>query len=220
MNGSYMMTIYIMVKLLYLINAASQLFLLNIFVGDGCTLYGTEAIKDLLTGQTVEESPVFPRSSLCSFSVKNETDHASTHMIQCVLPINRFNEKIYLFLWFWLFFVTLTTFVSTISRVWNSREHKQTQFLELCINMAPSFSFSRALDKRLVQSFATKYLKKDGVLLLRLLGENVNDVILSDIVVELFFTFKETNQQPTVLSANLEPPQVTEKANRRKKNKK
>ena len=204
-----------MVKLLYLINAASQLFLLNVFVGDGCNMYGMEAIKDLLTGQTVEESPVFPRSSLCSFSVKNET-----HMIQCVLPINRFNEKIYLFLWFWLVFVTLTTFVSTISWVWNSREHKQTQFLELCINMAPSYSVSRALDKGLVQSFATRYLKKDGVLLLRLLGENVNDVILSEIVVELFFTFKETYQPPTVLSANFKPRQVTEKANRRKKNKK
>ena len=63
------MTIYIMVKLLYLINAASQFFLLSVFVGDGCNLYGMEAIKDLLTGQTVEESPVFPRSSLCSFSV-------------------------------------------------------------------------------------------------------------------------------------------------------
>ena len=86
--------------------------------------------------------------------------------------------------------------------------------------MAPSYSFSRALDKGLVQSFATKYLKKDGVLLLRLLGENVNDVILSDIVVELFFTFKETYQQPIVLSANLERLQMTETANRRKKNKK
>jgi len=45
--------------------------------------------------------------------------NVQTYTVQCVLPINLYNEKIYMFLWFWMIAVALASVVSFV--VWLCR---------------------------------------------------------------------------------------------------
>lgn len=189
--GNYMICAYFFVKLLYLINAFGQLFLLNYFVGDDYTIYGFQVMRQLLGGEEVGESSRFPRSTLCSFKVRQFGGNTHRHTVQCVLPINLFNEKIYLFIWFWLVFVTLFTLVSMFLWLWDLVGHTRVQFLKKYIKMMPDYQYDKRKDRKDIQAFANMYLKQDGVFILRLIGKNVNEVILCEIVLALYQIFKK-----------------------------
>ena len=81
--GNYLVIIYFLVKLLWLVNALSQLFLLNAFLGNEYYLFGFEVIEKLFKNQRWTENRHFPkvtywyvvqsydliclRDSICSF---------------------------------------------------------------------------------------------------------------------------------------------------------
>jgi hypothetical protein len=63
---------------------------------------------DILSGQEWQDSPHFPRVTMCDLSIR-VLGQTHRHTIQCVIMINMFNEKIYLFLWWWMLFVAVIT---------------------------------------------------------------------------------------------------------------
>ena len=65
--------------------------------------------RNLANNETkLESSPTFPRITMCEFQVRT-LGEVLTYNVQCVLPLNLFNEKIFLFLWMWIVFVLLAT---------------------------------------------------------------------------------------------------------------
>ena len=57
---------------------------------------------------------VFPKVVMCSMEIFGAT---GTHLVKsgiCTLPINIINEKIYLFLWFWLLLVTVVSLLQLV----------------------------------------------------------------------------------------------------------
>ena len=109
--GSYVSMLYVFVKFLYLFNVIAQLYIMNRFLGSEYTFWGWEVsvpvvhdetsvqtLTDLWSGREWAESGVFPRVTLCDFRIRRLAN-IHRYTVQCVLMLNMFNEKIFLFLW-------------------------------------------------------------------------------------------------------------------------
>ena len=105
--------------------------------------------------------------------------------VQCVLSINLFNEKIYLFIWFWLVFVGIATLINFLEWVvrticFNDRLgyiKKHLKYMD---------RYNTAEDKKLCKRFVNLYLRPDGVFMIRLLSKNTNSIIVSELVAQLW----------------------------------
>ena len=60
----------------------------------------------------------FPRVTLCDFHIRQQTN-VHRYTVQCVLPINLFNEKVFLLIWLWLTFVGVATVLDIV--YWTSK---------------------------------------------------------------------------------------------------
>ena len=76
-------------------------------------MFGFHVAKHLLRGDEWDQSQRFPRVTLCDFHIRQNTN-VHRYTFQCVLPINLFNEKIFIIVWFWFLFVALVTITSLL----------------------------------------------------------------------------------------------------------
>jgi hypothetical protein len=167
-SGRFLSFLYIFIKFLYCINVFGQFFLLNLFMGIDYNIYGYQVIQDLINGVNFWESPRFPRLTICDFTVRSLGNNNNMFTIQCTLPINLFNEKIFIFIWFWLCFVAFLTFysilislisfsassrMSFIKRYFNYKINNQNRryFLHNYLNNNPNHIYINLESPRLVQ---------------------------------------------------------------------
>ena len=101
--GNYLVVLYLFVKLLYIVNCVAQMLLVSVLLGKNYYLYGTSIFRDLLLGRSYADSEYFPRVTMCKFNVRELglKNFSHEYNVQCVLPINLFNQQIFTFLWFW-----------------------------------------------------------------------------------------------------------------------
>ena len=59
---------------------------------------------------------IFPRMTKCTFHKFGTSGEIEKHDALCILPLNIFNEKIYIFLWFWMFILGILTLLVVIYR--------------------------------------------------------------------------------------------------------
>jgi hypothetical protein len=105
---------------LYIGNAIGQLFLLNVVLAFKYHSFGTDILRQMASNiDWTEDSYVaFPRVTLCDFNVRGQDmRNAHTYTVQCVLPVNLFNEKIYLYIWFWLVFVASVSVIRSVEHI-------------------------------------------------------------------------------------------------------
>lgn len=200
-KGTYLTVLYLFIKMVYLIQAITQFVLLNKFLGTGYTFWGFEILRDLMSGREWEESGHFPRVTMCDFDVR-VLGNRHRHTVQCVLMINMFHEKVYLFLWWWILLVIIVTAASlfywfTMSFFKSQHRSFISQYLRVYNLIDQNSRF--ALDK-----FLGRALRNDGVLLLRLISLNAGDLITTDIVARLWKTFLEEEKTRAI-----PPPSLT-----------
>lgn len=104
--------------------------------------------------------------------------------------MNVFNEKIFTIIWFWLVFLSLTNLKSVLWTI------VQTYFRQL--NYAYVATYLGLYSKRerwkrhvLLKRFITNYLSVDSILILRLISENISDLLTSEVIHELWNEYKK-----------------------------
>ena len=188
-SGNYLAFTYLLIKVLYLVNVIVQFFLLDILLGHDYHLYGIYALKHFLFGAKMVQAHHFPRETLCDYKIR-QMGNVNTYTVQCVLPINLFNEKVFALLWFWLVFVACMTAFSFIS------------WLLRCIYWPHQYYFVkrqlRAMEApqrntAALKKFAITYLRRDGLFILRLISKNAGDLVAAEMLVALWEAFTASN---------------------------
>jgi len=154
-------------------------------------------VRDIIAGQQWNAgSARFPRVTLCDFEIR-QMGNNHRHTVQCVLPINLFNEKIFLFLWFWivgLIIITSISFLSWFVRmiIATERRHYVRQHLRFMKKLDSD------QDKKKARRFIDNYLRPDGVFVLRLVAKNTDTITVTEFIGELWknFTEKGRNDDP------------------------
>jgi innexin len=216
--GNYLIVLYVFVKTLWLTNIISQLFLLNRFIGNDYYAFGLEVIEMLLSGNEWTELRHFPRVTYCDFRIR-EIGNSHDWTVQCVLRINLFNEVIYIFMWFWLCFLSICILFDYIHWILNFIVSKnKLKFIQKHVDIY-SFYVTKHDDtnqtyteerkkilinanteaveyidlekeKNLLKEFTYKHLSDDCIFALRVLESSSSDLIVTEIVNELWRNFR------------------------------
>ena len=180
--GNYLTFSYIVVKTMYLVNAVAQLFLLDVILGYDYHMFGIRVLRHFLYGEQWEASERFPRVTLCDFRIRQNTN-VHQYTVQCVLPINIFNEKIFVIVWFWFVLVCLLTAYNLMQ--WTLQSiHWQGQLRYVRRRLRAMDAIHG--DSNHLKRFVQDYLRRDGLFLLRLVSKNAGDLIASELLCGLW----------------------------------
>ena len=113
-----------------------------------------------------------------------------------------FNEKIFIFIWFWLFLVSLFNLFDLISWIYILiiNTHERYKYVKRRLSsLNSSTSISGVLDdfedKKLFKRFVNNYLREDGILALRLMSRNSHDLIVSEVIKNLYKLYSSDQKQ-------------------------
>ncbi|KAI6229183.1 Innexin [Aphelenchoides besseyi] len=207
-NGIYLSTLYLFTKLLYVVNIVLQFVILNAFLGPEYTFWGYGILNDIWNGREWQESGNFPRVTLCDFNVRVLANiHRWT--VQCVLMINMFNEKIFIFFWFWFIFVGVLSVLSFVywffAIVLHSTRRSYVQKYLRCTSAIPEYPSAR--EHEIIDNFVGRFLRSDGVFLLRLIQTNGGDLLTGEILNAMYTKYRtRTDEQRTRSQALTESP--------------
>jgi hypothetical protein len=181
LTSYYLIISYTVTRILYLATTFSLFWFLNILLGQNFYgLYGFKLVQDIINGNNnAVESSFFPRITMCDVPIRSTGHNINWYVVQCALPINVFNEKIFIILWFWNGFIFVGTVISTL--LWF-----RTNFCsnEAFIKSYLQLNRKSKTDSKVLQSFMRQYLTHDVIFMLHVIRkkgtyEIINKTILS-----------------------------------------
>ncbi|CAH8532457.1 unnamed protein product [Schistosoma margrebowiei] len=194
-HGNNLIYVYLTIKILYSIIGFFQLYLMYFFLRfnsyEGYWLFGYRLLTDIINGKQWTETQIFPRVGMCRHTLQH-VGASNTLFAQCVLPINMLNEKIYIFLFFFLGSIMLLTILSI--PLWLYRmglKQRQRHFIKRFLKIADVYDRNDPKMALLTDRFMNEFLRKDGHFILRMLSMNAGDLITVEIVCNLFADYKK-----------------------------
>lgn len=151
------------------------------------------AVTSYLKNGQWEDEYDFPRVAFCDFKLRN-IENVQTYTVQCVLAINLFLEKMFLLLWFCLVLMLFANSVSFIK--WTVQlliEPIRTRFLvKYLTEMHPGRSATSDNKRKKLVVKLVKYLKWDGVFVIRMISVNSTDMLTLDLVRQIWIKYKKS----------------------------
>ncbi len=208
--GNYLMVLYLFTKLTFIANCISQLFVLNLLLGHEFHKFGFELLDKIINGKGWDTgSRIFPKISMCDFRIREIGNPKVSHRytVQCVLPINLFNQQIFTFIWFWYFIVLLVNLYSLCVWTYRFLPNKRLRYISrrieimrqalfwrqknpLNFDLAPELEFHE-FEKDLIKHFVHDYLESDGLFILRVLSSNTSDFVCTELIQELWKYYRK-----------------------------
>ncbi|KAF6770273.1 hypothetical protein AHF37_11530 [Paragonimus kellicotti] len=191
-SNSFLFYLYVTTKLLYLFNVVGQLVFMKLFLGTDSYFFGFHVLRDLIYGKVWAQTGNFPRVTYCDFETK-KTGKNYRYTLQCVLPLNLFLEKVYVFLWFWMIFVGLLTVYSLFKWLFRlSIPQSRYDFVQkFLIPWKFPIGCEQQLDRQIFKMFVETYLDRNGVFILWLVSTSVNELVAGELISALWDLFRE-----------------------------
>ncbi|KAK2150450.1 hypothetical protein LSH36_404g00013 [Paralvinella palmiformis] len=183
--GNYLVITYLVIKLVYITNVIGQLFMLNAFLDTNFNMYGIEILQKMAMGEEWTSSERFPRVTLCDFKIR-VLGNVHRYTVQCSLPMNLFNEIIFIFIWFWFAFVTTATVGSLLMWLYTSLylPHNRKYIKSRLMAMDKVEDFTK--HKVDLNYFVDRYLRRDGCFIIRMVAKNASDIIAAELICGLW----------------------------------
>lgn len=192
--GTMLVSRYFVVKLLYLVNAVGQLFLIQAFLGfnNHFPYFGTNFFRYIIFGTEFDSKNYFPKVVFCHVRGILHAGTTNNYIAQCVLPVNMLNEKIYTFLWFWILIIAVVTLVSI--PLWIFRlfgKNGRARYIRKFLKMVGSYEEHK---RSLVHRFINDFLGYDGMFLVRMIAHNAGDIMASHLISNLWSIYLKKYQ--------------------------
>lgn len=177
------------IEFLNLINVIGNIYFVDVFLGGEFSTYGTKVLNFLEADPEQRIDPmatVFPRVTKCSFYKYGPSGTVQTHDSICVLPINIINEKIYVFLWFWLIILSAATVLSLIYHI----------FMMISPVFTKIYVRARAMNQtNLRLDDMGRHFEIGDWKLLYLLSKNMEPLVLGEFLRELYRSMKDKSDK-------------------------
>ncbi|CAM2723184.1 unnamed protein product [Rotaria socialis] len=150
-------------------------------------------------GESHFESSQFPRVTMCDFMIRELGSNNHWYASQCNLPINLYNEAIFLGIRLWLIILTILN-VFWIVLLWLfslsicNRKNSMKNYLQLYQNYESTTSMRQSKRIELEKGFI-EYINLDGFLVLRLIGHNTDEFVLIEIIGYLYQNYLGISDQ-------------------------
>lgn len=187
--GNFLCNCYLIYKLLCLAVCLMQVALTDWYLGGrNFYLYGFNVIHGIMENIPWIDAHHFPPVTICEMDIR-EQSRVHSYVLQCVLSINVFYEKIFVLLWFWWVMVGVVTAVDIIRWflgivAWRSSVHFVSKRLIM----------EKGSSKALIGGFVKSYLRRDGVLLLKLISRNHGDVLIGMLLESMWSCYVPGNK--------------------------
>uniref|UniRef100_A0A0N4ZN91 Innexin n=1 Tax=Parastrongyloides trichosuri TaxID=131310 RepID=A0A0N4ZN91_PARTI len=104
--------LYFTMKVLNMIIVLINMYIYGHFIGEH--LFGYNVLKH--SGEW-RYTGLFPRVTVCDFTI-NRLGQEVSYTVECVLPLNMLNEKIFVVLWYWMAILFTINLINIINWIW------------------------------------------------------------------------------------------------------
>jgi len=182
---------FLFCQFLNLLNVIFNIWLLDAFIEGHFLDLGFKWINASGDGDDRLLKGIFPRMTLCEWKTLGTSGYDQFRSFICLLATNIITEKVFVFLWFWLFFLLIVStcvIVYFCLMLFSKSEHIRNYFLAFAIRMRVSklrqTDINEKDDKKKVINYLGK-LPSTNFFFLYLLASNVDTRCLQDLLREI-----------------------------------